>query len=139
MENYLETIYLLEKEHGHAHIKDIAGSIKIKMPSVTQALKKLKEEKLLEWEHYEPAGLTKKGTVLAERIFFRHKTIRDFLDLVLGVDKDSAEEDACKIEHIISKKTFKKLQMFMKDKKRSGIKKDLDGYHKYKAGTKPDK
>ena len=117
MENYLETIYLLEKEHGHAHIKDIAGSIKIKMPSVTQALKKLKEEKLLEWEHYGTASLTKKGSLLAEQILLRHKTIRDFLYLVLGTDEACAEKDACKIEHIISNSTFKKLKIFMRDRK----------------------
>ena len=119
MENYLETIYLLEKEHGHAHIKDIADTIKIKMPSVTQALKKLKREKLLKLEHYGPVALTKKGSVLAGQIFSRHKTIKDFLYLVLGTDEASAEEDACKIEHIISACTFKKLQIFMK--KRSKV------------------
>ena len=139
MENYLETIYLLEKEHGHAHIKDIAGSIKIKMPSVTQALKKLKEEKLLEWEHYGTASLTKKGSLLAEQIFSRHKTISDFLCLVLGVDEGSAEEDACKIEHIISPNTFKKMQIFMKDRKISGVKNNFDCYHKDQAGTQPYK
>lgn len=122
MENYLETIYLLEKEHGHAHIKDIAGSIKIKMPSVTQALKKLKEDKLLIWEHYGPAALTKKGNLLAGQIFSRHKTISDFLCLVLGVDGALAEEDACKIEHIVSNETFKKLKLFMRGHKKSGVK-----------------
>ena len=116
MENYLETIYLLEKEHGHAHIKDIAKAIKIRMPSVNQALKKLSEAKLLDSKHYGPVLLTEKGKALAEKILQRHKTISDFLCLVLGADRRTAEEDACRIEHILSRSTFEKLQSFMATK-----------------------
>ncbi len=116
MENYLETIYLVEKEHGHAHIKDIAQAIKISMPSVNQALKKLKKAKLLDSKRYGPVHLTEKGRSVAEKIFQRHKIISDFLCLVLGADRRTAEEDACRIEHILSLSTFEKLQSFMATK-----------------------
>ena len=108
-ENYLETIYLLEKEHGHAHVRDIAKGLRVKMPSVTEALGKLKGAKLVNYQKYGFITLTRKGIRLAQSVNRRHITLYKFLRNILGVDKFTAEEDACKIEHVINPKTLVKL------------------------------
>ncbi|MEA3493015.1 MAG: metal-dependent transcriptional regulator [Candidatus Margulisiibacteriota bacterium] len=112
IEDYLEMIYLLEKEHGHAHVRDIAGKMKIKMPSVTEILRKLKGAKLVNYQKYEFVTLTRKGSLLAQSIYSRHKILYNFLRGVLGVDEDIAEEDACKIEHVVSPQTLSKLKKY---------------------------
>jgi len=117
IENYLEIIYLLEKEHEHAHVRDIAERMKIKMPSVTEILRKLKEAKLIKYRKYGFVTLTRKGSRLAQNIYKRHKILYKFLHNILGVDGETAEEDACKIEHLINLKTLNKLRKFMESYK----------------------
>jgi len=114
VEDYLEAIYLLEKEHGHAHVRDIAERLKIKMPSVTEAIAKLKKEKLVNYQKYEFITLTPKGSQLAQGVCKRHRVLYRFLHDILGVDDDIAEEDACKIEHIISPEALGRLSKFLK-------------------------
>lgn len=113
-EDYLEIIYLLEKEHGHAHVRDIAKRLKIKMPSVTEAIGKLKKERLANYQKYGFINLTPKGSRLAQSVYKRHRILYRFLHDILGVEADTAEEDACKIEHVISRKTLKALEAFIK-------------------------
>jgi len=108
-ENYLEAIFLLEKEHGHAHVKDIAKKLRIKMPSATQALGKLRQKRLINYRKYGFVTLTRKGSRLAQNVYKRHRVLYDFLCRVLGVDETVAEADACRIEHAISAETFKKI------------------------------
>jgi DtxR family transcriptional regulator, Mn-dependent transcriptional regulator len=112
-ENYLEIIYLLEKEHGHAHVKDIAEKIKIKMPSVTEAMGRLKEEGLVNYEKYGPVTLTLKGAKIAQNIFGRHQVLFDFLTKILDVEVGTAERDACGLEHVLSEETVQKIKKFM--------------------------
>ncbi len=109
MENYLEVILLLQKKHGHAHIKDIAEKIEIKMPSVTEALRKLKKSDLVNYKRYSGVTLTTKGRKKAKKVLNRHKIIFKFLHRVLKVDAKTAEQDACQIEHVISKQSIQKL------------------------------
>ena len=106
MENYLEVILALETRHEHAHIKDIAQEMKIKMPSVTEALRKLKRERLVNYQKYGPITLTKKGRELASDVAQRHRLLYRFLSGVVGVPEQVAEKDACEIEHVISMQTF---------------------------------
>jgi len=116
MENYLEMVLLLQKKHGHAHTKDIAQELKIKMPSVTEALGKLKKKKLVDYEPYGTVQLTKKGSAIAAEVYQRHQVIYSFLRDVLEVNEKIAQEDACKIEHVINKETFNKLRRLVQSK-----------------------
>ena len=113
MEDYLERILTLEKVHGHAHVKEIAKKMKIKMPSVTEALRKLKKAGMVSYERYSTVTLTKKGKAMAKDVFQRHKVLYKFLHGILGVEKGIAEEDACRMEHVINPKTFRKLIKFI--------------------------
>ncbi|MFH1347942.1 MAG: metal-dependent transcriptional regulator [Candidatus Margulisiibacteriota bacterium] len=114
MENYLETIFVLQKEHGHAHVKDIAKTIKIKMPSVTEALRKLKKSNLVNYDRYSSVSLTPRGKSIAQKVIKRHRVLYKFLHGVLKIESGIAEEDACRIEHVISRQTLKKLEKLVK-------------------------
>ena len=111
VEDYLETIYLLESEKGYARIKDIASGLDIKLSSVTGMLKKLEEEELVVNEKYGPVKLTRKGKSIAKKVYSKHKILSNFF-ILLGVDKKTAEEDACRAEHVLSKKTIRKIKEF---------------------------
>ena len=113
MENYLETVFVLQREHGHAHVRDIAKTMRIKMPSVTEALRKLKRANLINYERYSSVTLTPRGKSIAQKVIKRHQVLYKFLHEILGVDKSVAEEDACKIEHATSRQTLKKLKQFV--------------------------
>ncbi|OGC23352.1 hypothetical protein A2291_06805 [candidate division WOR-1 bacterium RIFOXYB2_FULL_42_35] len=112
-ENYLEVISLLEKKHGHAHIKEIAKQRGIRMPSVSEALSKLKDLKFVTYEPYGTVTLTRRGRTIANKVLQRHLVLAEFLHRILGVSKKIAEDDACKIEHLINAETFTKLVTFV--------------------------
>lgn len=113
MEDYLETIHLLEKERRTVRIKDIAREMQITMPSVSSAVKNLENQGLVTHSRYDSVELTQKGTQIAEAIYKRHRVISHFLSQVLGLASDIAEKDACRIEHNISEETLKKLIQFI--------------------------
>jgi DtxR family Mn-dependent transcriptional regulator len=109
LEDYLEAIAILEKENGRARIKDIGKHLKVKDPSVVSAINSLVESGYVKHEKYSYVELTKKGKKAAEGVHKKHRTIVKFLTSILKVDEITAIEDACKIEHIISKQTYKKI------------------------------
>lgn len=109
LEDYLEKIFLLNKINGEIRITDIANAMEISKPSVNKAVSSLKNQGFLTHQKYGEIKLTKKGTDLAESIYFKHSTLVDFLTKKLGINKDIAEKDACKIEHVISPETLEKL------------------------------
>ncbi|MCM8830327.1 MAG: metal-dependent transcriptional regulator [Candidatus Omnitrophica bacterium] len=109
LEDYLEAIAILEKEKGKARIKDIGNYLKVKNPSVVSAINSLTENGYVQHKKYSYVTLTKKGRDVAEEIHKKHKTITKFLKDFLKIDEATAKEDACKIEHIISHKTYKKI------------------------------
>ncbi len=113
MENYLEAIFVLQKEHGHAHVKDIAKTIRIKMPSVTEALRKLKRSKLINYERYSAIPLTRRGKNIAQRVMKRYQDLYGFLHGILKIESEIAQEDACKIEHVISSRSLRGLNKFI--------------------------
>lgn len=108
MEDYLEGIYRLVEERGYAHVSDIASSMGVKASSVTHMLKKLGDLNLVKYRRYHGATLTRKGKALAKSINRRHETLRSFLE-ALGVDRVTAEVDACQMEHQIHPETVEKL------------------------------
>lgn len=101
-EMYLETIYLLENDHGHAHGVDIAEKLKVSKASVTKAVKNLKALGYLRHESYGSITLTSTGRMVSEDIFGKHKMISKFLKHSLGISKVEAEKNACKMEHILT-------------------------------------
>lgn len=108
-ENYLEVILMLSKKKPVVRSVDIANELGFKKPSISIAMKNLKE---LEYITVTPEGyiyLTETGIKIAQGIYERHQIITDLL-VSLGVAADTAEDDACRIEHVISEDTFQALK-----------------------------
>ena len=113
LEDYLECLLILEKS-GKIRSVEVAKMMKVTKPSVNNAMKVLKEKGYVIQECYKDIQLTDEGRQLAKSIFERHQTLTAFLKDVLLVNEETAEDDACKIEHVISKETFDKLSLFHK-------------------------
>lgn len=112
-ENYLETILVLSQSRPVVRSVDIATELGFKKSSVSVAMKKLRQN-----EHItvSPEGyiyLTESGKEIAEMIYERHKLLSSWL-ITLGVDKDIASADACRIEHVISKESFEAIKKYVK-------------------------
>ena len=116
-ENYLETILILKEKHGIVRSIDIARTLNFSKPSVSRAVGILKEDGYITVETGGEIRLTEKGRNKAEGIYERHKLLTDFLQQVSGVDAVIAEEDACKMEHILSDETFQGIKRFMRQGK----------------------
>ena len=121
MEDYLETIHLLEQERRNVRVKDIAAEMQITMPSVSSAVKNLENQGLVSHSRYDSVELTKEGMQIAEAVYKRHRVIRHFLSKVLELESDIAEKDACRIEHNISEETLNKLIQFLEKIEESDI------------------
>ena len=112
MEDYLEVILNLQQEQMVARVKDVAQRLNVKMPSVTGAMKGLAEKGLVNYERYSYLTLTAAGEKIAREIGERHKTFYSFLTKVLHLDHNTAELDACRLEHATSRKTFLRIKDF---------------------------
>ncbi len=110
MEDYLETMLLLEQKNRVARVKDIAEKLSVQMPSVTGALKSLKSRELVEYEKNSFINLTPKGLKLAKAILQRHEILVEFFNLALGLKGDHAETQACRMEHTIDQNTAERFQ-----------------------------
>ncbi len=107
-EDYLRAVYELVEKKKYARITDIAKQLKVKPPSVTEMIKKLREEGLVDFEKYSAVTLTLEGEKLAKKIMKRNKLLLEFLAMI-GVDDKTAKIDAHKIEHDLSLKTIERL------------------------------
>jgi len=113
MEDYLEAIALLKKNHGVARVKDISRSLNVKKPSVTGALNILAKDGFVVHERYGYVDLTLEGERLARGVQKRHDILTKFLIEILNINSRIAAEDACKMEHSVSPQTFEKLTKFI--------------------------
>lgn len=113
MEDYLEAISLAANEDGLARVTDVRDLLGVKTPSVTGALRVLAEGGYLKHEPYRGVTLTAKGRRAAEDVRRRHSILSSFLSEVLGVNAKTANIDACKMEHVISRETLEKLHDFL--------------------------
>lgn len=113
IENYLEVILELEETNKVARAKDIAERLCVNRGSVTGALKKLTEKGLINYQPYSYITLTFKGKRIAAEVARRHEVLRDFLENILGVDSETAEKNACRMEHAIDRKTADRLVRFI--------------------------
>ena len=104
-EDYLEMILMLREQKGYARSIDIAAGLSVTKPSVSFAMKKLRENVYILMDEENYITLTAKGEEIAQRIYERHKVLTQLL-IRIGVDEKIAREDACKIEHDISPETF---------------------------------
>lgn len=108
-EDYLETIYVLDRAEKGVRSVDVADKLKVAKPSVNRALKNLVDEGLIQQERYSVIYLTDQGKQQAKKILHRHTIIKGFLMNVLGLDDERADEEACKIEHVMSEDTVDRL------------------------------
>lgn len=113
MEDYIETIAILAENNKVVRVKDIASLLKIKMPSVTSALNKLRELELINYEKYGYIELTEKGRVISNRVLSRHICLKEFFSRVLNIQEDQSEAEACKIEHHITPETCKRIHKLL--------------------------
>ena len=110
-EMYLETILLLSKKMQHVRSLDIATDLGFSKPSVSRAMGLLKKAELINVDDKGYITLTAEGVKIAERMYERHTVLSNFLEK-LGVDKATAANDACKIEHDISADSFEAIKKF---------------------------
>ena len=104
-EDYLEQILMLLEKKGHARSVDIAAGLNVSKPSVSVAMKKLRENGYITMSSDSMISLTDKGYAIARKIYDRHQALTRYL-VQLGVPEEIAREDACKIEHDLSEESF---------------------------------
>lgn len=104
-ENYLETILVLQKRNGHVRSIDIVNELEFTKPSVSVAMKNLRQSNLIEVDENGYISLLPEGQRIAEEIYDRHTFLTQWL-MSLGVSPAVADEDSCKIEHVLSTESF---------------------------------
>lgn len=112
-EDYLEMILMLEERKGYARSIDIAAGLSVSKPSVSFAMKQLRENGYITMDEDNVIRLTGQGQEVASRVYQRHKVLTKFL-VQIGVSENQAREDACKIEHDISAQTFEAITRYTK-------------------------
>ena len=111
-ENYLETILMLKQKNGFVRSIDIANELCFSKASVSVAMKSLRENGYVTVDADGGISLTETGQGIADTMYERHEVIAGVL-MSLGVDKEIAYEDSCKIEHVISTQPFKKIKEYV--------------------------
>lgn len=114
-ENYLETILVISHRKGMVRSIDIVNKLEFSKPSVSVAMKNLRENGYIEMDKDGYIMLLDKGRKIAEKIYERHTTLSKYL-IALGVDPVVAAEDACRIEHVISAESFEAIKNHIKEK-----------------------
>jgi DtxR family transcriptional regulator, Mn-dependent transcriptional regulator len=113
MEDYLEAIFDLDKDKKVVRVKDIAKRLNVKMPTVSSMLKTLRNRGLVNYEKYEYVELTDEGAGIGREMRRRHEALRKFLMEILRIDFQTADVEACKMEHTLSETTLDSLSEFM--------------------------
>ena len=110
-ENYLEAILTLGKKKTEVHAIDIASYLEFSKPSVSIAMKKLRESGHIQVDEFGHITLTDSGREIAERIYERHTFLSQWLES-MGVPPEIAAEDACRMEHVVSNESFEAIRRF---------------------------
>jgi DtxR family Mn-dependent transcriptional regulator len=113
LEDYLEAIWILGLAGNEVRVKNIGELLDVKNPSVVGALKTLSERDLVTHERYGYVELTGQGATLAREVYRKHRTLAEFFNKVLGVDIDTATQDACAVEHHVSRDTLDRIALFV--------------------------
>ena len=117
MEDYLEVIYELVQQKGYATTIDISSYLNVSSPSVTKMMQKLDETGYLNYEKYRGIKLTNEGIRIARNIRNRHGLLAEFF-MIIGVDEETANNDAEGIEHHLHPETMRKLEEFINELKK---------------------
>lgn len=112
-EDYLESILILKNKLGNVRSIDIVNYFDYSKPSISVAMKNLREDEYIEMDGKGYITLTEKGRIIAEKMFERHTLLTDWL-ISIGVDEKTAAEDACRIEHVISEESFEAIKNLKK-------------------------
>lgn len=115
-EMYLETILILGIRQNYVRAVDVAEEMHLSKPSVSRALGKLKAEACIIVDENGHIAFTEKGRAIAEKIYERHQILTEIL-VAIGVDREIAAADACKMEHDISDETFSAMKQHLKLKR----------------------
>ena len=113
MEDYLEAIRTLTDEHGVARVTQLSEALQVSKPSVTSAVTKLAGEGLVRHEKYGAIELTQRGVEVADDVWRRHEALWTFLTEILGVGEETAQSEACKLEHYLSADSSARLIKFV--------------------------
>ena len=113
LENYLATIFRLQRDRPFARVRDIANTHKVAKSAVTAAMQSLSEKGLLDYEPYEPVTLTAAGRERGEGIVLRHRVLTDFLENVLGLDAARTDSIACGMEHAVDQDVLERFVCFL--------------------------
>ncbi|MGN0132604.1 MAG: metal-dependent transcriptional regulator [Lachnospiraceae bacterium] len=113
-ENYLETIYLLQQAGNVVHSVDVAKALGFSKPSVSRAMGLLKDAHYIEVARNGEISLTKTGLKKAKDLSLKREALTRFLMMTADVSRETAEKDACKMEHFIQEETFQGVLKFMK-------------------------
>ncbi len=116
-EDYLEAIYMAEMDGRAAQVTGIAEMLRVRPPSVTEAVRKLSEKGLAEYEKYGAVRLTSAGRRHAKDVYDKHRLLREFF-MKIGVRDSTANKDACMAEHVLSRETLERMKDFVKGGKR---------------------
>ena len=113
LEDYLESILIIKNRGKIPRVKDIARLINVKAPSVNEALSQLQKKGFIVHERYGYIEMTPKGLKKAKKLYKRHNLIKKFFHNILGLEKEIAEIDACRIEHYLSNATLDRMVSFI--------------------------
>lgn len=117
LEDYLESILVLSGQLSQVRSVDVASHLGFSKPSVSHAVKLMVEQGLVNMLPNKSLELTEKGAEIANNVYNRHCFFMNMLEQI-GVDKKTAEEDACRIEHCISQETFEAIKRYYNDSKK---------------------
>jgi len=112
-ENYLETILILKERKGVVRSIDIARELNFSKPSVSRAMGILKDDGFIIMESSGEILLTESGRAKAEQVYGRHRLLTAFLQQIAGVDSETAEKNACRMEHILDQEVVDGISKYM--------------------------
>lgn len=113
-EDYLEAILMLEQKNGTVRSVDVAKAKEVTKPSVSHAMAVLRDKGFVTFAENNAIQLTKEGRVIAEAVYDRHKLLTDFLASVTGIEREQAEQNACRIEHDVDCDIIDGIKMWMR-------------------------
>ncbi len=132
-EDYLEAILTLESTNGRVRVRDLAERLSVHKSTVTAALKGLTEKQQIDYEPYGQIILTRDGRRVAERVRANHAVAKTFLTDVLLVDEETAERNACRMEHVLDRDVLNRLVSFASFMDRNSAGEGLDCLQCFKA------
>jgi DtxR family Mn-dependent transcriptional regulator len=133
MEDYIETILLLERKNKVARVSDIGREMEVKKASVVSAVNLLRKFEFIQHEKYGYISLTDRGREIAVKIYHKHEVLLDFHENVLKVEHHTASEEACMIEHSLSQETVEKLLEYIKAVRKVDTEKKAEKNAKHKG------